>query len=414
MVVATVPRWLLLTALSGALALSELPLVGMQMRCTTRIARRQAQPLAKLSRKAAKRAAAADTRVVPPVEAPREAALDEVAAATLAEPPIEEAVCGESIFPIGSEGWLQHRVSIVLDDRNSAFTSILGEAVKLADDDETGWAAFVAANRDHIDYRLLYRLTAQVLRTQNLGETEAETRLRAVRYQLVKRTQDYDYPMYKEVSQAEGRLGQVLGQYAQGTKPKASAIVMAAGSSSRQIFSFWLVVVSAIAAWETKLRVQSVAEMASARIADLAEILDILEERKPMMEKGMLTPLLAFRTLPNFWEPGADLNQARTLLQSVASDEAEQQLIIRRIGCIHNQLQRHAFQAYQPMILKWSALHDVLTLGSPLSIQAEDIEDAPSDKDAPYSSTLMQMAAEAEKNLDDDFERPLFFRTAGM
>ena len=64
---------------------------------------------------------------------------------------------------------------------------------------------------------------------------------------------------------------QVLGQYAQGTKPKAAAIVMAAGTTSRQIFSFWLVVASAIAAWETKLRVESVRDLAAARIADLAE-----------------------------------------------------------------------------------------------------------------------------------------------
>jgi len=82
-----------------------------------------------------------------------------------------------------------------------------------------------------------------------------------------------------------------------------------------------------------------------------------------------------------------------------------------RIGCIHNQLQRHAFQAYQPMVLKWSSLHDVLVLGAPVALSAEEIN-APPSKDDDYISTLMQMAADAEKVLDDDFERPLYFRSA--
>ena len=49
---------------------------------------------------------------------------------------------------------------------------------------------------------------AQVLRAGNTGRTDDEERLRAVRYQIVKRTQEYDYQMYLELSQAEGRLGQ--------------------------------------------------------------------------------------------------------------------------------------------------------------------------------------------------------------
>merc|ERR1712176_893332 len=111
------------------------------------------------------------------------------------------------------------------------------------------------------------------------------------------------------------------------------------------------------------------------------------------------------------WEPGADFTQARTVLRSVAADEAEQALLIRRIGCIHNQLQRHAFQAYQPMVNKWSALHDVLVLGAPISISPEEIS-APPPQDDAYVSTLMQMAADAEKVLDEDFERPFYFRSA--
>ena len=48
-----------------------------------------------------------------------------------------------------------------------------------------------------------------MLRAGNRGSAAEEERLRAVRFQIVKRTQDYDQTMYREVTQAEGRLGQV-------------------------------------------------------------------------------------------------------------------------------------------------------------------------------------------------------------
>ena len=55
---------------------------------------------------------------------------------------------------------------------------------------------------------------------------------------------------------------------------KDAEVVLAAGGQPIQIFAFWLVVVAAMAAWESKLATPSTSAMAQAKIAELAEVRD--------------------------------------------------------------------------------------------------------------------------------------------
>jgi hypothetical protein len=180
------------------------------------------------------------------------------------------------------------------------------------------------ANRDLLDYRFLYRLTSEFLRAENTDQPDQARALDAARVRAVKAAQRFDTPLYKQVGEAESRLGGLLALQMQGKPPTAKAVVQAAGASppvrvlmrdarrgaarrerslrlrrmracvrespiaharhgvvacgvvlvvarrARQaIFAFWLVLLAAICAWESKLDVASVVAQARSKIADL-------------------------------------------------------------------------------------------------------------------------------------------------
>jgi len=150
---------------------------------------------------------------------------------------------------------------------------------------------FVQANRDLLDYRFLYQLTAETLRAENTGRTEEALVLREARAQAVRATQQFDAPLFKQVAEAESRLGGLLAQYMQGKAPKPTAVVAAAGSSPEAIFAFWMVVLAAVTAWEVKLPLASIEQQARQKLAELAEIRSALEGDDNLMQSAGLRPL---------------------------------------------------------------------------------------------------------------------------
>ena len=225
-------------------------------------------------------------------------------------------------------------------------------------DDADAMAAFVQANRDLLDYRFLYRMTAQLLSVENRGGERGEP-LRAQREGVVRAAQRFDAPLFKQIAEAEGRLGQLLAQNMQaaGKKGKkkrsdAASVVLAAGGQPIQIFAFWLVVVAAMAAWESKLATPSTSAMAQAKIAELAEVRDALEGRDSLVEAGALGELLPLLQLADVrsgvsgpaYRPPDSL--AQLVAETLPKGEEDSLKVVRRLGCLSCQLQRHAFQAY--------------------------------------------------------------------
>ena len=60
-------------------------------------------------------------------------------------------------------------------------------------------AAFVQANRDLLDYRFLYRMTADKLRAENTGQDAQAHVLQEARTRAVQATQRFDAPLFKQV-----------------------------------------------------------------------------------------------------------------------------------------------------------------------------------------------------------------------
>jgi len=367
---------------------------------------------AKFSRKAPKRTSSvkskkrsqdngaivdADSPDPSPSEATEPTESSEAAPAVKVTLSVEEAICGEAVFPLPTVEWLPLRVRV--DPGANPYDAVL-EAAKALGDDEAAFEEFVAVNRDLVDYRFLYKLTAQLLHAEHTGDASSAEK-RGLRFQLNKQALLFDQPLYYAIGEAESRLGKVLGQYQQGQKPSAATIVMAAGTTPTQIFSFWLVVVSALAAWESKIGMPSLREVVEARMADLFEVRDTIESRENLIAGGGLSGLAELVRLPSMWAPDADFAQARELMRSVVGvDEAAQLLLIRRIGCIHCQLQRHSAQSYAPMVQKMSGLQDVLLGGEPRYLVLEGTGKPP--RAAPFKSRLVQLAYDADRALGDE------------
>jgi len=129
------------------------------------------------------------------------------------------------------------------------YAAVLAALLSVQAGDEP-MVAFVQANRDLLDYRFLYQLTADKLRADNTGRLEEAQRLQAARTRAVYATQRFDAPLFKQVAEAESRLGGLLAQYMQGKVAKPSAVVQAAGTEPQAIFAFWMVILAAVAAWE--------------------------------------------------------------------------------------------------------------------------------------------------------------------
>jgi len=321
----------------------------------------------------------------------------EAPAAIEAPPAAEEQpfTPGEDTFPLNEGAWEHRRVST----EGLSFDKVL-EAVSGCVSDDAALEEFVQTNRDLLDYRWLYRLTASMLRAQNLGEDARATELRELRARVVKATQNFDAPLFRQVGEAEGRLGQMLGRYAAANQPNPSAaeVVKAAGSTSAQAFAFWLVMVAAVAAWESKLSVPSVAGMAKGKLAELAEVLSALEDSPQFLENSGVGQLGVLLGMPNQVLPGADTQQARGVIDSLGLTADELAQLTRRLGCVSCQASRHAFQAYNPLVQKSAAMYDVLLYGSLQPLNAPDIA---SPERTEYTSNLIKIAEDADKQFPE-------------
>ena len=179
--------------------------------------------------------------------------------------------------------------------------------------------------------------------------------------------------------------------------------VLAAGGQPIQIFAFWLVVVAAMAAWESKLATPSTSAMAQAKIAELAEVRDALEGRDSLVEAGALGELLPLLQLADVrsgvsgpaYRPPDSL--AQLVAETLPKGEEDSLKVVRRLGCLSCQLQRHAFQAYNPLVQKATALYDVLQYGAPQPFVAP--RTAPADAVPPEpnpTSNLIRLAYDAD------------------
>lgn len=279
-------------------------------------------------------------------------------------------------------------------------------AIEKVGETEEDMALFVAANRDLVDFRFLYKMTAQLLRAHNLGDAELSATLRGLRARVVKAAQRFDAPLFRELSEAEGRLGQVLAMQMQGEEVPPATLVTAAGSAPREIFGFWLVICSAIAAWELKLDEPKTADMASNKIKELQVILDVIESGS-LAEAGAFGIFPALMRLPSQLLEGADHAAAQALLEELQPDSDLALLEIRRLGCLTCQAHRHAFQAYNPMTHKAGALYDILLRSKLVFLENEDIA---LPERTEYKSRIAQDAARfEEQNLVKPELRQLFW-----
>jgi hypothetical protein len=264
----------------------------------------------------------------------------------------------------------------------------------------------VQANRDLLDYRFLYRLTSMKLRADNSKDATASSAYQAARLRAVKGAQGFDSFLYREVVPAEQRLAGVLGKFAEGQKLSASQVVGASGSTPAEFFAFWFVTVAAIAAWESKLKVQAVAAKATAKLQELEFVRSAIEEEgagrfRDESGVGVLAPLIR---LPNlaFADPASGAFQtARATLEEIAPESTEALALVRRVGCMYCQAQRQKYKAYQPLVEKTAALYDVLLRGGLKRL--EPVDTKMPERDLTKSDSLMvQTSMQADKTLKRD------------
>ena len=286
------------------------------------------------------------------------AAVQVAEAAADAAPAVVTVAEDVDIFPIPAGAWDRRRTAPTEDSFDALLTAAAAAASDDADLDE-----FVQTNRDMLDYRWLYRLTGELLRAQNTGNEARSTELRELRDRIVKLSQRFDAPLFKQIAEAEGRLGQVLGLYAVKQAPPASEVVKAAGQTGTQVFAFWVVIVAAIAAWEAKLAVPSVVALAKSKLAELQEVLGALEAQPQLLKTAQIEHLNPLLAVPNQVLPGAVHAEATGALDATGLGKEEQQQLIRKLGCLSCQASRHSFQAYNPLVQKSAALYDILLRG---------------------------------------------------
>ena len=280
---------------------------------------------------------------------------------------------------------------------------------------------FVQANRDLLDYRFLYRLTGEKILAENTNQADKAKTLNNARTLAVRYCQRFDTALFKQVAVAENALGGLLAQFMmnQGQGPSAKQVVDAArgsgpGSGPQATFAFWMVMVAAIAAWEAKLPVPTVTDQAKAKLKELDELRTALEGDEELMKYGGISPLHKLFNLPDLsMQLGYqmigpnDKANARSLLEELVPDEGERLMVLRRIGCMACQVQRHGFQAYNPMTQRAAALYDVLYHGELQPLDAPDIQ---SPEREGYSSRMVKMAYDAQPFLEEQqFDIPLFW-----
>lgn len=249
------------------------------------------------------------------------------------------------------------------------------------DDDEV--RMFVQVNRDLLDYRFLYRLTAEKLLAQNTDDTERSDLLQGVLERVIPFCIEFDLLLYGNVQQAERRIVEVLGS----GKVSAEKAKAAAGKEPQEIFAFWLVLKSAITAWEAKINSRKYAEQAKQQLEVLYPIESALEQDIVLMETGGIAPLQQLFALPNLAyqyddelaeiennRTRMDNQRARKVFDGMTTDPVQRLLLLRRLGCLAIQAQRQNYPNYNLFVTRVAALYDVIYRGSVQLIERPDIK----------------------------------------
>ena len=175
-------------------------------------------------------------------------------------------------------------------------------------------------------------------------------------------------------------------------------------SPPSQVFAFWLVVRSAAAAWRLKLGMESVAELAEQKLKELSEVADAIEAQpEASMARRSLGQLPQLLAIGDIIVPEAA--SARAQLAAIEPEAEAQLRLLRAAGCVACACQRHAFEAYNPMVRQAAGVYDTLLYGEPRGIEGQDIA---SPKREGFESRLVQMAFEADASLPKEY-RQLFW-----
>ena len=195
--------------------------------------------------------------------------------------------------------------------------------------------------------------------------------------------------------------------YLQGKTVEDADMIASAGTTPMQIFAFWFVTLAAISAWEAKLPIESVADQAKSKLAELGAVRAAVEGDTRLMGAAGIDLLAPFFALPNMMlATAAERDAARSKLNSMSLEPAEALALVRRIGCAYCQAQRHSFQAYNPMVAHASALYDTLLYGEPQPLLSRDINAPPRE----ITSRMVKMAYDADPILKAaNVEIPLFW-----
>ena len=146
------------------------------------------------------------------------------------------------------------------------------------------------------------------------------------------------------------------------------------------------------------------AQLAEQKLQELSEVAEALEAQPEASlarrSLGQLPQLLAMGDIlvP---EPAA----ARAQLAAIEPEPEAQLRLLRAAGCVACACQRHAFEAYNPMVRQAAGVYDTLLYGAPRAIEGIDIA-APQREG--FESRLIQMAFEADATLPDEY-RQLFW-----
>ena len=126
---------------------------------------------------------------------------------------------------------------------------------------------------------------------------------------------------------------------------------------------------------------------------------------QPLCPDGPLLPAGPPPPPPPYSEPSYPLlmqalREVRALITDAGLSESESTLLIRRLGCLGVQLQRHSYQAYNPVVEKIQALYDIILHGTLQPLESVPIH-LPPRAPGTYKSGLMRLSEEYDDVLDE-------------
>mmetsp|Transcript_123199 Transcript_123199/g.223936 ORF Transcript_123199/g.223936 Transcript_123199/m.223936 type:complete len:608 (-) Transcript_123199:180-2003(-) len=308
---------------------------------------------------------------------------------------------------------------------------------KLLEISEEELEEFMQVNRDLYDYRFLHRLMSMRIQAKNTKDIEREQKMYGALQRALSEGWKFDLPLKNQVSTAEARLGGLLARVMQKEEPTANEVIDAAGDGPLAVFAFWFVLQAAIAAWDEKLTIARRADdqngrgMAKQRLEELGQLQGAILSSPVLLERGDIEKLNGLLAVPNLAyqfgtekdaktfeayrtgskfqlrrrmmarypdynatteeedleyfkkvmekakpKPG-DNEGARKKLEELAPEPQEKMLLLRRLGCLALQADRHRFKQFNPLMRRATALYDVLLYGQVRYLDPVDLKEPP-------------------------------------